>query len=166
MQQDHPPQPNLPDLPSSSAEVPNFLRQDFHFRGRGPQQEHARGYFRNHRGFPKGLKFFPERPIKWSGGVVSTAPPGGGCMIQLTRLNKQPLLVNSDLIKYVEHSPDTLLTLIGGDKIVVRETSEEVLERIVAFRRRVLEGLVPPGTAPDASNPMLPPDHREHADQG
>jgi flagellar protein FlbD len=86
-------------------------------------------------------------------------------MIQLTRLNKQPLLVNSDLIKYVEHSPDTLLTLIGGDKIVVRETSEEVLERIIAFRRRVLEGLVPPGTAPDASTVLLPHGHREHEEQ-
>ena len=87
-------------------------------------------------------------------------------MIQLTRLNKQPLLVNSDLIKYVEHSPDTLLTLIGGDKIVVRETSDEVLERIIAFRRRVLEGLVPPGTTPDASNPALPHSHLEHANEG
>jgi flagellar protein FlbD len=80
-------------------------------------------------------------------------------MIHLTRLNKQPLMVNSDLIKYVESSPDTLLTLMGGDKIVVRETPEDVLKRVIAFRRQVLEGLVPPGVATDASN-VLPLDTR------
>jgi flagellar protein FlbD len=69
-------------------------------------------------------------------------------MIQLTRLNKQPLWLNSDLIKYVESSPDTLLTLLGGDKIVVRESCDEVVSRVIDFRRRVLQGLVPPGSAP------------------
>jgi flagellar protein FlbD len=62
-------------------------------------------------------------------------------MIQLTRLNNTPLMVNSDLIKLVEQSPDTLVTLITGEKIVVREKSSEVLVRIVEFRRSVLEGL-------------------------
>jgi flagellar protein FlbD len=81
-------------------------------------------------------------------------------MIHLTRLNKQPLMVNSDLIKYVESSPDTLLTLMGGDKIVVREAPEEVLERVIAFRRQVLQGLVPPGCATDGSN-VLPLDTRK-----
>lgn len=62
-------------------------------------------------------------------------------MIQLTRLNNKPLAVNSDLIKFVEQSPDTLVTLISGEKIVVRETTEQVLDRIVAFRRAVLQGI-------------------------
>lgn len=75
-------------------------------------------------------------------------------MIQLTRLNKQPLWVNSDLIKYVEGSPDTLLTLMGGDKIVVREACEAVVERVIAFRRRVLEGLISPGSAPSGNCPL------------
>ena len=73
-------------------------------------------------------------------------------MIQLTRLNKQPLWLNSDLIKYVESSPDTLLTLLGGDKIVVRESCEEVVRQVVEFRRRVLQGLVPPGSAPSGGD--------------
>jgi flagellar protein FlbD len=64
-------------------------------------------------------------------------------MIQLTRLNNQPLMVNSDLIKYVERAPDTVLTLVTGEKIIVRETPEHVLERIVAFRRAILAGLTP-----------------------
>ena len=82
-------------------------------------------------------------------------------MIQLTRLNKQPLMVNSDLIKYVESSPDTLLTLMGGDKIVVREHPEEVVERIIAFRRQVLQGLVASGTVPDGSIPVPAGTQRE-----
>jgi len=62
-------------------------------------------------------------------------------MIQLTRLNHKPLTVNSDLIKFVEQSPDTLVTLITGEKIVVLEQAAEVLARIIDFRRSVLQGL-------------------------
>ena len=62
-------------------------------------------------------------------------------MIQLTRLNGQPLLINSDLIKLIENAPDTVISLVNGEKIVVRETREQILERIVQFRRRVLDGL-------------------------
>ena len=62
-------------------------------------------------------------------------------MIQLTRLNNQPLVVNSDLIQTIEYAPDTVITLVNGDKFVVRETGEEILARIVNFRRRVLNGL-------------------------
>ena len=62
-------------------------------------------------------------------------------MIQLTRLNGQPLVLNSDLIKLIENTPDSVITLVNGEKIVVKETGEQVLERIVEFRRRVLDGL-------------------------
>jgi len=62
-------------------------------------------------------------------------------MIQLTRLNKHPIGVNSDLIKFVENAPDTMITLLTGEKILVLETFDEILERIVAFRQRVLSGL-------------------------
>jgi flagellar protein FlbD len=65
-------------------------------------------------------------------------------MIRLTRLNNQPLAVNSDLIKFIEQAPDTVITLVTSEKIVVRETAEQVLERIVEFRRSVLRGMAPP----------------------
>jgi flagellar protein FlbD len=58
-------------------------------------------------------------------------------MIHLTRLNGNPLVVNSDLIKYAEASPDTMLTLINGEKIVVLETCEDVVNRTIAYRGRV-----------------------------
>lgn len=63
-------------------------------------------------------------------------------MIRLTRLNNQELAVNSDLIKFIEKSPDTVLTLTTGEKIIVRENTEQVIERIIAFRRSVLSGLI------------------------
>jgi uncharacterized protein YlzI (FlbEa/FlbD family) len=65
-------------------------------------------------------------------------------MIRLTRLNSKPLMVNSDLIKFVEQSPDTLVTLITGEKIVVLEKLDEVLARVIEFRRSVLRGLALP----------------------
>jgi flagellar protein FlbD len=59
-------------------------------------------------------------------------------MIELTRLNGQAMVVNCDLIKYVESSPDTMLTLIHGEKIVVSEPCQEVVRRISAYRLMLL----------------------------
>ncbi|HEX3469574.1 MAG TPA: flagellar FlbD family protein [Silvibacterium sp.] len=59
-------------------------------------------------------------------------------MIELTRLNGISLVVNSDLIQYAESSPDTTLTLINGEKIVVRESSSEVIDLTVAYRARLM----------------------------
>jgi len=67
-------------------------------------------------------------------------------MIRLTRLNNRSLVVNSELIKFIENAPDTVITLVTGEKIVVLETAEEVMTRIVEYRRR-LRGprvIVPP----------------------
>jgi flagellar protein FlbD len=58
-------------------------------------------------------------------------------MIHLTRLNGNPLVVNSDLIKYAESSPDTVLTLVNGEKIVVLESCEDVVRRTIAYRAQV-----------------------------
>ena len=69
---------------------------------------------------------------------VIQAPGGGVRVIQLTRLNNARLAVNCDLIKYVEEAPDTVLTLLNGEKLVVRETTEQVIERVRDFRRSVL----------------------------
>jgi flagellar protein FlbD len=59
-------------------------------------------------------------------------------MIELTRLNGHKMVVNSDLIKYAESSPDTMLTLINGEKVVVLEPCEEVLQRVTAYRAMLL----------------------------
>ena len=62
-------------------------------------------------------------------------------MITTTRLNNHTFYVNSDLIKFIDQAPDTVITLVTGEKIIVLETPEQVIERIVAFRRRLLQGL-------------------------
>jgi flagellar protein FlbD len=66
--------------------------------------------------------------------------PGGVLthMIQLTRLNGSPLAVNCDLIKYAEAAPDTVLTLITGEKLIVLEPCSEVSQLTLEFRAAVL----------------------------
>jgi flagellar protein FlbD len=59
-------------------------------------------------------------------------------MIEVTRLNGIPMIVNSDLIKIAESSPDTMLTLIHGEKLIVRESCEEILQKVLDYRARLL----------------------------
>jgi flagellar protein FlbD len=59
-------------------------------------------------------------------------------MIELTRLNGTSMVLNSDLIKTAEASPDTMLTLIHGEKLIVRETINEVMDRVLAYRAQLL----------------------------
>lgn len=58
-------------------------------------------------------------------------------MIQVTRLNHVPLMLNSDLIEHLEMTPDTVITLTTGQKFMVLEPAEEVVHRIVQFRRAI-----------------------------
>ncbi len=83
-------------------------------------------------------------------------------MIRLTRLNSQPITVNSDLIKCIESNPDTVMTLVSGDKILVHESADEIIARVVEFRRAVITGLLStcadPGVAVAAAS-RRPHDH-------
>jgi flagellar protein FlbD len=73
-------------------------------------------------------------------------------VIRLTRLNQVPLVINSDLIEHVEITPDTVIALTTGQKILVRETADEVIERVIQFRRALLAGL--PANQALANPPM------------
>ena len=73
-------------------------------------------------------------------------------MIRLTRLNNRALVVNSELIKFIENAPDTVITLVTGEKIVVRETVEEVIGQIVEYRRRLRSPRRPSTPAIDAAS--------------
>ena len=59
-------------------------------------------------------------------------------MIALTRLNGTPIMLNSDLLKTAEESPDTMITLISGEKLIVRETCAEITERVLEYRANLL----------------------------
>lgn len=56
-------------------------------------------------------------------------------MIKVTRLNHIPMILNSDLIEHIDMTPDTVIALSSGQKYIVLETAEEVVEKIVAFRK-------------------------------
>jgi len=56
-------------------------------------------------------------------------------MIKLTRLNGESFILNADLIKYVEQRPDTFITLTTDDRIVVTESSEEVIRLTIDYQR-------------------------------
>lgn len=70
-------------------------------------------------------------------------------MVRLTRLNHAVLVLNSDLIEHIDVTPDTVITLTTGQILRVRETAEEVVERIVEFRRRIFAGPEEPSALPE-----------------
>ena len=70
-------------------------------------------------------------------------------MIRLTRLNLAPFVLNSDLIEHIDVTPDTVIALTTGQILRVRETADEVLERILEFRRLVF--------GPEGRQPQLKP---------
>ena len=59
-------------------------------------------------------------------------------MIQLTRLNHVPLIVNADLIEHIEVTPDTVVALTTGQKFLVLESAEDVVEKVLQYRRAIL----------------------------
>jgi flagellar protein FlbD len=60
-------------------------------------------------------------------------------MIRLTRINHQQIVVNSDLIEHIESTPDTVLTLTTAQKIRVLESVDDVVDRVIEFRRKILQ---------------------------
>jgi flagellar protein FlbD len=58
-------------------------------------------------------------------------------MIRLTRLNRESFYLNPDLIQEMETTPDTVLTLSSGVRVVVRDAPERVIDEIVEFKRRI-----------------------------
>ncbi|MGI9474666.1 MAG: flagellar FlbD family protein [Rubripirellula sp.] len=57
-------------------------------------------------------------------------------MIKLTRLDGEAFVLNADLIRYVERRPDTFITLTNGERIVVTESMEMVIERAVQYQQQ------------------------------
>jgi len=88
----------------------------------------------------------PRVPIKKADTAIVLRPQsfvGRTAVIQLTRLNNQQITLNSDLIKFIESKPDTVITLVNGDKVIVHESVEDVIARVVEFRRSLFSGLSP-----------------------
>lgn len=79
-------------------------------------------------------------------------------MIYLTRLNRAPLVLNSDLIEHIDVTPDTVITLTTGQILRVRETAEEVIRRIIRFRREIFGPDALPAVEPEATVAAQPAD--------
>jgi flagellar protein FlbD len=76
-------------------------------------------------------------------------------MINVTRLNHTHIVLNSDLIEFIENTPDTVITMVGDRKMTVLETAEDVVERIRSWRRSLQSSKYPGGTMwnpPDKSD--------------
>lgn len=60
----------------------------------------------------------------------------GGLMIYLTRLNGEKIVLNLDMIEFMEETPDTVITLTTGKKIVVKESTGQICDQVIKFKKR------------------------------
>ena len=58
-------------------------------------------------------------------------------MIQLTRINHVPLVLNADLIEHLEVTPDTVIAMTTGQKFMVLESADEVIRKVIEFRHSI-----------------------------
>lgn len=58
-------------------------------------------------------------------------------MIELTRLNDMKFTLNCDMIEFVDETPDTVLSLVSGKKILVKESRAEVTQKVIDYKRRI-----------------------------
>ncbi len=89
-------------------------------------------------------------------------------MIDLTRLNGARLLVNCDLIKFAEPVPDTTITLVTGEKLVVLESCDDLIARITHFRASVFDAAWPdaaPALSAKLGNEVFRADQQRLKDQ-
>ena len=61
-------------------------------------------------------------------------------MIRLTRINHIPLVLNADLIEHMESTPDTVISMTNGQKFVVLESTDDVIRKVIEFRREISTG--------------------------
>ena len=62
-------------------------------------------------------------------------------MINITGLDDREFYINCDLIETIRETPDTVIALSNGKKYVVKESSEEIVQKVLNFRRRILDGI-------------------------
>lgn len=63
-------------------------------------------------------------------------------MIEVTKINNVKITVNSDIIEIVEETPDTVITLTTGKKIIVKESRQEVSNLVISYRRNIFSNII------------------------
>lgn len=67
-------------------------------------------------------------------------------MITVTRLSGKSIVINAELIRFVEQTPDTLITLTSGDRILVKEPMDEIIRRAIEYARSIRNNFAIPET--------------------
>lgn len=58
-------------------------------------------------------------------------------MISLSKMNQHTIVINADQIEVIEQTPDTVITLMNGHKYIVTETTEEIINKVIAYKKRI-----------------------------
>lgn len=88
--------------------------------------------------FIKLIMYFKKKPGKRIEIILKTSLNKRSVMINVTRLNDSKIVINSELIEFVEALPDTIVTLTTGQKILVRESVEEIVDMVKEYKRSIL----------------------------
>ena len=83
-------------------------------------------------------------------------------MIYVTRLDGSQLVVNADLIETVEHTADTVITLLDGKRLVVKTLVEDVVDRVIGYRQTIARGPLRVGDAPPLEAPAAAVHQLDH----
>lgn len=80
---------------------------------------------------------YDERVYSWNTSFFSDFIKGEKNMIELTKLNDVKFTVNAEIIEFVEETPDTVVSLTTGKKIIVKETRQEVTNLVIAYKKTI-----------------------------
>lgn len=57
-------------------------------------------------------------------------------MISITKLNDREIIINCDLIESIESTPDSTITMTTGKKFIAKESIDDIINRVIAFKRK------------------------------
>ncbi len=63
-------------------------------------------------------------------------------MIELTKFNDSKITVNAEIIESIEETPDTVITLTTGKKLIVKESRQDVVERVISYKKAIYSNIM------------------------
>lgn len=60
-------------------------------------------------------------------------------MIKVERLNGKEFIINCELIAYLEETPDTVITLTTGQKVVVSDKADDIINKVIEYKAKIME---------------------------
>ena len=62
-------------------------------------------------------------------------------MIELMKTNGSKIVINADLIEEIKETPDTVITLTNGKQLLVKDSSDEIVEKVIEYRQKIMMGI-------------------------